>query len=410
MIIIGNGFDLAHKLPTDYKSFIDFIWSNLFVEYQKGSAQFLSLIYVDNYSKDFFANLKFSKYSDFYELIKNDKNYRIVGKDSDIEIIKEIDSDKTESKIFHFKNDFFKRITFKNIENWVDIENEYYKSLLEIARNGDSKNSSGKTNIETLNNEFLQIKNLLKYYLKQVVEPLLTELNVNEEIKNIFRYNYKKIIKGGNEDYLNEFNFKHKSILVDYDEIFEPSTNISNHRDRYHQNLFLNFNYTSTVSKYVKELNKPSTDGSLGDNQEIQIHGSLEDDINFGFGDEMDDHYKMLEKLDDNKYLEFIKSFMYLENTNYRKLLNWIEANHFQVYILGHSCGNSDRTLLNTIFEHVNCLSIKIFYYEIDDSNDNFRALTQNISRHFNKKVLMREKVVDKSLSLAMPQVTRELV
>ncbi|WP_160070260.1 AbiH family protein [Sphingobacterium bovisgrunnientis] len=30
LIIIGNGFDLAHGLPTSYSHFIKYIWSNIF--------------------------------------------------------------------------------------------------------------------------------------------------------------------------------------------------------------------------------------------------------------------------------------------------------------------------------------------------------------------------------------------
>ena len=29
LIIIGNGFDLAHGLPTSYKDFIDDFWKNI---------------------------------------------------------------------------------------------------------------------------------------------------------------------------------------------------------------------------------------------------------------------------------------------------------------------------------------------------------------------------------------------
>lgn len=133
----------------------------------------------------------------------------------------------------------------------------------------------------------------------------------------------------------------------------------------------------------------------------------IDNKMNFGFGDEMDDNYKLIENAGDNNYLENIKSFMYQNNSNYRNLLNWIDTNNFQVFIMGHSCGLSDRTLLNTIFEHSNCKSIKIFYYQKDNGNDNFREISMNISRHFNKKTLMREKLVDKSLSKPLPQNIR---
>jgi hypothetical protein len=66
--------------------------------------------------------------------------------------------------------------------------------------------------------------------------------------------------------------------------------------------------------------------------------------------------------------------------------------------------------LLNTIFEHNNCRSIKVFYYEEKDKygkiiKDNYTEIIQNISRHFNKKKLMREKIVNKMLCQPLPQI-----
>ena len=62
-------------------------------------------------------------------------------------------------------------------------------------------------------------------------------------------------------------------------------------------------------------------------------------------------HYKELEELNDNEYLNNVKSIKYLESKKYRELLDFVESAPYQIYIMGHSCGNSDRTLLNTLFE-----------------------------------------------------------
>ena len=94
-----------------------------------------------------------------------------------------------------------------------------------------------------------------------------------------------------------------------------------------------------------------------------------------------------------------------MQNSNYKQLLDFIDTNKFQVVILGHSCGLSDRTLLNTIFEHTNCRSIKVYYHQKDDGSDNYTEIIQNISRHFNKKKLMREKIVNKTLCKPLPQI-----
>lgn len=78
----------------------------------------------------------------------------------------------------------------------------------------------------------------------------------------------------------------------------------------------------------------------------------------------MDDDYQIIEKLDDNEYLKFFKSFQCFQNNCYDNFLREIDHEKFQVCILGHSCGLSDRVLLNTIFEHENCRSIKIYYHQ----------------------------------------------
>jgi hypothetical protein len=126
--------------------------------------------------------------------------------------------------------------------------------------------------------------------------------------------------------------------------------------------------------------------------------------IVFGFGDELDENYAKIENLDDNKYLINLKSFAYLQNSNYSHLLNQIEETEYEVYVLGHSLGLSDRTLLNTIFEHENCYKVHLFYHQIDKLKDNFTELIFNISRHFKEKALMRKRIVDKTKSIAIPQ------
>ena len=178
----------------------------------------------------------------------------------------------------------------------------------------------------------------------------------------------------------------------------------------YPTTLFLNFNYTGTARLYNGRILNPET----GYARIIHIHGELpmfdwnqEPGICFGFGDEMDEDYSLIENLDNNVFLENFKSFFYFQNLAYKNLMDYIDSEKYQVFIMGHSCGLSDRTLLNTIFEHENCRSIKIYYHQRKDGSDNYHEITQNISRHFNDKKLMREILVNKSLSVPFPQNIR---
>ena len=108
------------------------------------------------------------------------------------------------------------------------------------------------------------------------------------------------------------------------------------------------------------------------------------------------ENYNKIEKLQNNDFLENIKSISYHKTRSYRELLNFISLGPYQVFIMGHSCGNSDRTLLNTLFEHDNCISIKVFYRQYEDGADNYIDLIKNISRNFNNKPNMRDIVVNR--------------
>ncbi len=153
--------------------------------------------------------------------------------------------------------------------------------------------------------------------------------------------------------------------------------------------MMLNFNYTNIADKYFE-----NTGFTVN-----HIHGSLSnpDSVIFGYGDELDENYKTISNKNDNEYLRNIKSIKYLEAPNYRQLLEFIESDVYQIYIMGHSCGNSDRTLLNTLFEHKNCVSIKPFYHKKSGGSDNYIELVQNISRNFTDMKLMRDRVVNKT-------------
>ena len=157
--------------------------------------------------------------------------------------------------------------------------------------------------------------------------------------------------------------------------------------------MMLSFNYTGTARMY----------GNFNLTHNY-IHGELANPKNiiFGYGDELDKDYQEILDMNDNELLKNVKSVKYLETRHYREMLEFIQAAPFQVYVMGHSCGNSDRTLLNTVFEHENCVSIKPFYHKWDDGSDNYLELVQNISRNFTNMKLFRDRVVNKEQCLTM--------
>ncbi len=410
LVIIGNGFDLAHGLPTSYRDFIDDYWANV-----KNS----------NHNDDFISfknsfDVEFINTKSLYDIAKSFNQVDEKIKFSEAEIYIQHGNNFATGQyprrhILIYKNSFFKAINQKNIQNWVDIENEYYRQLKKIINSKclDSSKSEEfwenkqKSEVQKLNREFEEIKRIFEIYLIENVENKFL-LNLPKEYNNVSNdfYNVLRPIS----IFSNETNLKFE--FNDIDDKNEIEIFFEKERSKpdiyKSKNYLLNFNYTSTLSRYVTSLNQDEIKVELN-----HIHGKLNyhlNLINFGFGDEMDEDYKLIENINDNEYLRNFKSFKYLQTSNYSNLLSYIDSGKFQVLIMGHSCGLSDRTLLNTIFEHNNCRSIKVYYHQWDDKvtgeiKDNYTEIIQNISRHFNKKKLMREKIVNKTLCKPLPQI-----
>lgn len=261
-----------------------------------------------------------------------------------------------ESDTLRFRNKFLERILNNySITNWVDFENIYYKELKNACKNQVNIDYQVKNQIKPLNNEFENLKETLEKYLYKNVSRVIKKLKPNKEFLRIFEH------------------------------------------QKYDKICYLNFNYTDTIKIYTGA--NGSQVGTV-----INIHGAIMNEANpivFGFGDELDDYYHELENLNHNEIFRYIKSFMYFQTSNYQNLLNFIEGKEFQIFIIGHSCGLSDRTLLNYIFESDNCKSIRIFYY---NDKDNFVTNTYEISRHFKDKAMMRKKIVPFAHSQQCPQ------
>jgi hypothetical protein len=381
LVIVGNGFDLAHGLPTKYSDFIDDYWKS--VCDTNGTKAIIN-------DKDEFVTIickfGYTYNSSEYSAIDNLKSY------DELKNFIERNQNKSGDFIMEFKNLFFKKISEYSIENWVDIENEYYKELKKIVKSTSLAIESKKQKTIVLNQEFAQVRNLLEKYLKEKIEEKYDfTLYRNNSINNVLLPELSNPFD--EKQYLKEFQQSDQLYVKEFLNKSTEGYNLITH--------FLSFNYTKVVEQYFVGFAFPKNIN--------YIHGKLNDSINtvnFGFGDEMDDDYKLIENIDDNEYLKNFKSFQYLQNSNYKSLLDFVESDRkFQVYIMGHSCGLSDRTMLNTIFEHPNCISIKVFYHKREDETDNYTEIIQNISRHFNKKKLMREKIVNKTLCQPLPQI-----
>jgi len=374
LILIGNGFDLSHQLKTDYNSFIVWYIKQCFYNaisssdksYEDDIISLTTTLATPNVNLNHEITTIFDAIDYFYK-----KGIKPFFDDNSLFF----DGQAWNHKPFKIKikSSFFREIVLKcsNV-NWVDIEVEFYENLKSLIKVEEPKKTSL---LEQLNKSIAVIIHQLEEYLATIHA----------------------------DDFSKQYCTVFDSLLQKRDII---NTEILDN-ELPEESLILNFNYTPTVENYFNNMRANIFTKS---NIEINyIHGKIGDSLNrpvFGFGDELDREYLQIELGKNNQFFEYIKSFSYFKTSNYHDLIRFIESNLYQVFILGHSCGLSDRTLLNMIFEHHNCKSIKIYYHEKADGTNNHKHLTQEISRHFKDKVSMRKKIVPFDKSFKMPQIT----
>lgn len=414
IIIVGNGFDLAHQLATKYGDFINWYWK----EWGHLLATSMNRNLTDGLCS--FRLKKDVELAGWYYVWG--WHYHISTRDYPLQdLVKQAKTD-TEVCNFEMHSHFFTEIC-KAIEEkgWVDIEAEYYRML----------NSVYLSSPEKLNNEFAIVRTKLIEYLTSIQDSNINDSIVNQatrecmmapfcanEISIEGRAKWNEFLKCRIEDedlsdtiklygesearekikQVSEFKKAQRGQIdnmgigsINGNEL--PSAML--YPDRI---MLLNFNYTKTADMYMP------VDGHHFPINHIHGHLDNPDSVIFGYGDELDNKYQEISSLNNNELLKNIKSIRYLEDVNYRNVLEFVESTPYQIYIMGHSCGTSDRTLLNTLFEHPNCVSIKPFYYQNGEGQDNYIEIVQNISRNFSNAQKMRDRVVNKTFCQPLPQ------
>lgn len=281
LIIIGNGFDLAHGLETSYRDFMSYL--------------------VDNHCKDrtfcseiFKLHDEIDSFDKLIEMSLNDTTNSfhdgILDSCINIRIVKII--------LTHFCK-----------YNWSDLEQIYFDELKKVSANQSYYYHS----VKDLNEDFEILKGYLKKYL-------LTQQSKGRTIE-AYEYFFSKILN--------------------------PNS------------VILNFNYTDTIERLYE--------ASTLKNTILHIHGKLNDPVNpviFGYAADYKEIKSLVAK-NDNEYLRNIKRNEYKRTDNENLLAHFLDkSEEIRVFVLGHSCGVSDKLILEQILNHKNIHSIRILFHK----------------------------------------------
>ena len=310
IILIGNGFDLAHGFDLSFTSFIkhligktiDLVKANL-----ESKSNFLRIEVKLGYDQILKQNLLHDEPLEALGHLKRLPHQFVVKESS---LLK---------KILKHMNDM----------KWVDLELVYFNELKENVE------TKAFGNIKDLNNQMNYLRDELKEYIKGkcIIDPNTANTAIARQMT---------------------------------EQCYGSNFRINN----FANNILVNIHGT--------------LDGDDKENGQMMI---------FGYGDEKNEKYLKFENSDAPiEAHELIKSYKYLEDISYRQVINFInQGDDFEVVIMGHSCGQSDRTLLRTIFNHDRCIAIRPFYFERPDGADDYFEKSVAIAMCFDDKEKFRD-------------------
>ncbi len=331
IIIVGNGFDLAHGLETRYSDFVLQLHKDILIEcFEKGTRikndqKYSREVY---YHIDELFEIEIPKHSNTLELIRE-----IISFDNLNEIIESFNK-------IGIKFKCLSKLLNSNEKLWFNFETDYFRELSEIYSVGGD--------VEKLNMQFNKIREKLLKYIdsKQV---LLEQPHFEQpQVKKLLEY------------------FVEKINTITPDEI-----------------LFLNFNYTRTLGEYFHRTSQNIK------SEILYIHGNINSSSNeivLGYDNDRDQIFNKIMNGSEAKYLDFIKSILYSKNEYSKKLDEFIKKDEFQIQIFGHSCGASDFSILRQIFENENCTNIKI-YYDPENIESDFSNKVKHINLMLENKI-----------------------
>ena len=363
VFLLGNGFDLHHKLPTKYFDFI------CVAKYLTTNTLFDPI----NVGKVFSKCKESKNITECYEAHKDIFNAINIDLEKAVEIVHLLDNNLWFSY-------FLKTL---NIDaGWIDFEKEI-STVIEhldktILEEGKTVQIHSKEIVSAfvLNNfkYFLEVEQKSQIYAGNscsIKKEFLKERIYNSGIlvadkKKIFEelYNHLLNFSKALNIYLSCFVENALDMLCEDEYINDNSINLLNMADS-----CVTFNYTSTIEKLYN------------DKQVFHIHGMIKrDNIVLGVNPNKSDDINT----DNTSLIKFKKYYQREVRGTDQDYVDWYRTTigagkEYRVVVIGHSLDETDKDILSDIFQ--NAKEIYVTYYNDECRDDHIK----NIVRIFGK-------------------------
>lgn len=388
ILVIGNGFDLAHKLPTGYTDFLKFV-EKFTRFYDKDELESSSLQDLrdkkDKTNEDIIilmlAELFDSKYSN------ND-----LSNDDEIEFAKNIIEELHNICVDNVWLEYFLQCDMHGEENWIDFESEISEVIQSIDR--DMRENHFYSNIIRLSKEFFNDK-----YTNNVPEYLQATAKEQKKIRKS-EITYKRL-----RDILLEDLDKLIRALEIYLTDFVKKIDISKIFKELDIDHVLSFNYTDTYEDLYNNDNKKNNIEYDYIHGQAKISNTMQtNNMVLGIDEYLDDDRR-------NKDIEFIAFKKYYQRIykqtgcKYKEWVGYIKENWegdfdeskkeikrciskgqfenpkiHRLYIFGHSLDITDRDILRDLILNDN-VHTTIYYHTKDDLGNKIANLVKVIGQ-----------------------------
>ena len=352
ILVIGNGFDLAHKLPTRYGDFLNFLvlvnrlktYLGIYSEYSDREEYKKLDSYVAEYIEKKIYN-EHTKYTFVADILKRN-------------------NDEVLNKIIELSknNVWFKWFKEANInKNWIDFEAEisnviqeieyilknYYIKENEIYKyKAQTNNDQTEYNKNVINNFLLdENRAIISGDIDEIKKNILDDLNDLIECLNIYLYD---CVGGINNNYISPDIYD-----LDLDKV-------------------ISFNYTNTFEKNYNKKKKVEYDYLHGKTTDLCTQNNMVLGI---------DEYLNEEEIYSNvNFIEFKKYFQRIHKRTGCIYKRWLEEinkcpnQENNVYFFGHSLSITDRDVIRDFLLNDNITST--IYYR---SDKHYAELVTNI-------------------------------
>lgn len=373
ILILGNGFDLAHFLPTKYDHFMHAMRN--VEEYSQDTPMTFQELYTDlmNNEKHFFENTT--------------KLYKTEDVNLSLDKVKKIQDKLRKNGWFQY----FKHYIDSGIDTWIDFENAMEKALDAICHiiaelENDAEYLYIPSDHETLAlHEKIFNKNTIRKY--PFIDEFLKSFSMAQRgftkygNHMIFDKAFVKYYSGQPVDICSSSLLKHlDEDLIDFIEIFseyiafidklEVKSTLKK-PEVFEKDLdaIYSFNYSSTIERLYSHSNINFIHGQAGQNSNKKIVlgiSELQDQIlidNKAYG-----FVKYYQKLINNTDYQFLRSNSpVIELEKNMKSQNLTKYHPIEIYIWGHSLDSSDSDYIHEIFsfnqEEKPSVRVIVYYY-----------------------------------------------